>query len=75
MDGQVSGTWFDSRGVSFPLKGSFTDTELLIEWGSPDIETGRTVYTLSVSGDLVVTDYVNSNGREIRFGEAIYSRK
>lgn len=57
-DGTVSGTWFDSRGVSFPIKGSVDDGgTMMILWGTDDTERGRSRYR--IGGDaLEVTDEV-----------------
>jgi hypothetical protein len=57
-DGTIAGTWFDSRGVSFPLSGSIgEDDTLTISWGTDDTERGRTSYRLAAAG-LEVTDEV-----------------
>ena len=40
-NGTFTGTWFDSRGYSFPLKGKFTENELIVYWGNPETEEGK----------------------------------
>jgi hypothetical protein len=34
-DSLVKGSWFDSRGLSFPLSGTIEDRKLTVLWGSP----------------------------------------
>ena len=54
-DGTIAGNWFDSRGISLPLAGRVEDDAMVIDWGTPDIERGRTTYRLTADA-LVVTD-------------------
>lgn len=70
-DGRVEGTWFDGRGVTLPLSGEVTDTQLVIFWGTPDIEQGKTVYSLADS-QIRVTDYILTEGEYKQFGSALY---
>lgn len=57
-DGAISGTWFDSRGISFPLAGSLDDQGVMtILWGTEDTERGRSRYRI-VADTLEVTDEV-----------------
>ena len=73
-DGAVSGHWFDSRGVSFPLNGSQAPACLSIEWGTADTELGRTGYCI-LEGRLDVTDEVMDAGGEWRvFGRSTLKR-
>ena len=59
-DGTITGTWFDSRGVSFPLSGAVDDGgTMTILWGTDDTERGRSSYRLSAE-TLEVTDEVLS---------------
>tara|TARA_R110000868_G_scaffold259361_1_gene517136 strand:+ start:37488 stop:37967 length:480 start_codon:yes stop_codon:yes gene_type:complete len=74
-DGTVSGYWFDSRGISFPLSGNFKDQTLIIHWGTPEIEQGRTEYTLLKSNEISVNDFVLRNGEYAQFGEVTYQLK
>ena len=69
----VTGTWFDSRGVSFPLKGQIDENELIINWGSPETEVGKTVYTLDET-EIRVKDYILNDGKEFQFGNATYTK-
>lgn len=56
-EGQISGYWFDSRGAHFPLHGNGSDASMIIDWGTPALEQGRSEYRL-VGGRLRVTDSV-----------------
>lgn len=67
-----TGTWLDSRGISFPLKGTVDDHSLISEWGSEDLEQGRTEYTLHRNGSLQVDDYVLRNEAFTLFSHSIY---
>ena len=59
-DGTITGLWFDSRGVSFPLSGAVDDGgTMTILWGTDDTERGRSSYRLSAE-TLEVTDEVLS---------------
>ena len=66
------GTWFDTRGLSFPLKGLVSENQLVVDWGTPDTEKGKSVYTIMKTGEISVEDYVQKNGKSITFGKAIY---
>ncbi len=74
-NGTISGYWFDSRGISFPLEGNLSDTTLTIYWGTEEIEEGRTEYTLFDSETIKVSDFVLRNGEYALFGTATYQRK
>ena len=75
-DGGVSGTWFDSRGVSFPVKGSFAADALTVEWGTPATEQGKSVYRLVDAGTLEVTDSVQlKDGTWRQFATAVVKRQ
>lgn len=68
----VAGTWFDVRGYTFPLQGNVTNTQLTINWGSPETEMGKTVYSLPEDGSIEVLDYVEKGGTMVQFGQAVY---
>ncbi len=74
-DGAIAGTWFDSRGVSFPLSGRVEGETMTIDWGAEAIERGRSSYRLT--GDaLEVTDEVYSKEGELRvFGRTRLTRR
>ncbi len=71
-DSIVSGTWFDSRGISFPLKGKFLENELIIIWGNEQTEQGKTTYTYLDKKKIVVKDYILNNEKYFQFGAAEY---
>lgn len=73
-DESWNGTWFDSRGISFEVNGTVEENKLSVEWGSPDIEQGRTVYELTNEHELTVTDFINQDGTYSKFGESVYHR-
>ena len=73
-DENWQGTWFDSRGISFDVTGTVEEYALSVEWGSPDIEQGCTVYEMTGENEMTVTDYVNQNGTYSKFGEAVYQK-
>ena len=75
MDNIWEGTWFDSRGVSFSVRGTVEVNKLTVEWGNPDIEQGKTVYILKEDkNSMKVTDYILQNGNYTKFGEAEYKK-
>lgn len=57
-DGTITGTWFDSRGVSYPLACGVDEVgTMTIRWGTEASELGRSSYRI-VDGVLNVTDEV-----------------
>jgi hypothetical protein len=74
-DGTIAGTWFDSRGISLPLRGRVEGDAMTIDWGTPDIERGRSTYHLTVDA-LEVTDEVYAkDGTLTVFGRTRLSRQ
>lgn len=71
----LTGSWFDSRGVTLPLKGEIHNNQLIINWGSKKTEQGRTVYTLINNNNIMVKDYVLKNNDYQVFGEVNYISK
>lgn len=73
-DGAIAGTWFDSRGVSLPLTGRVEGDALVVDWGTAEIERGRSTYRLA--GDsLEVTDEVyGKDGHLAVFGRTRLTR-
>ena len=69
---KIEGMWFDSRGIYFPLGGTVTCKKLIVKWGSPETEQGKTVYNLINSDEINVVDYILKNGEYKRFGTATY---
>lgn len=54
--GRWQATWFDNRGITFPIVAMLSDQTLTSDWGSADTERGRTIYRLLPDGRLEVTD-------------------
>jgi hypothetical protein len=55
-------TWFDNRGMTFPIEAVAAGRTLTADWGSADTERGRTTYRLLPDGRLEVTDH--AGGRD-----------
>ena len=64
-DGTITGTWFDSRGISLPLAGRVEGDTMTIDWGTDAIERGRSSYRLT-EGTLEVTDEVYTKEGELQ---------
>ena len=65
--GKCEGTWFDSRGVSFPIKCTVEAVAITAMWGAPGQEQGKSAYRLLADGNLEVVDSVrqpDGNWRE-----------
>ena len=74
-EAKCEGTWFDSRGVSFPLKCSVEGQSLTAIWGTPETEQGKSVYSLVAGGKLEVVDSVRQkDGTWREFGRFVMSR-
>ena len=71
----ILGTWFDNRGMTFPLKGSLEENNLTIVWGTDDTEMGKTIYQYINDNKISVQDFVMNNGNYFKFGSATYSIK
>lgn len=77
-EGRWHATWFDSRGISFPIQAITAyppaadpmDRTFTANWGSADTERGRTIYRLLPDGRLQVTD--QAGGRD--FANHVLSR-
>jgi hypothetical protein len=74
-DGTLAGTWFDSRGITLPLTGRVEGDAMTIDWGTAEIERGRSTYRLA--GDaLEVTDEVyGKDGALAVFGRTTLARE
>ena len=74
-NGSWRATWFDNRGISFPILAALAERTLASDWGSAETERGRTVYRLRDDGRLEVVDSVMTPGGEPReFARHILSR-
>lgn len=52
------GHWYDTRGMTLPVKTSSGDDRLVVEWGDDRSERGRTTYRIDPKGKLLITDEV-----------------
>ncbi len=57
-DSGCSGHWYDSRGMTLPVKTASHDDRLVVEWGDDATERGRTTYRIGSDGELDITDEV-----------------
>lgn len=55
---RVSGTWTDGSGRKRPVGGRLSGLEWVSNWGSADVEIGRSTYRLIEADLLVVSDSV-----------------
>jgi hypothetical protein len=53
-------TWFDNRGITFPIEARLDGRVLTADWGSAETERGRTIYRLEGDGTLEVSDSVTA---------------
>ena len=68
--------WFDSRGVSFPIKANIEGEALVAFWGSPDQEEGKSVYRLIEPARIEVVDSVKQkDGTWREFGRFVVVKK
>lgn len=69
----MSGSWFDSRGITFPLKGTIKANTLTIFWGNASTEQGKTTYTYdAVKHQFIVLDYILNGHEYLKFAMATY---
>lgn len=74
-EGKCEGTWFDSRGVSFPIKCSVDGPALTAIWGSTTTEQGKSIYRLLGDEKLEVVDFVKQpDGSWREFGRFVVNR-
>ena len=68
--------WFDSRGLSFPIKARIEGESLVAEWGSPETEQGKSVYRLLEPNRMEVIDSVKQkDGAWKEFGKFVVVRE
>ena len=73
---KYQGSWFDSRGKTFPIKAQRDGDSLVALWGTPEEEEGKSVYRLIEPGKLEVVDSVRQkDGTWKEFGRAIVSKQ
>lgn len=73
-DGTITGSWFDSRGISLPLAGKVDQDSMTIQWGAEAIEQGRSHYRLSAEGLEVTDDVLTKEGEWQTFGRTRLER-
>ena len=74
-DGKYEATWFDSRGMTFPIKAATEGNALIAFWGSPDKEQGKSIYRILKPGKLEVIDEVRQkDGNWKEFGRFVVTK-
>lgn len=75
-EGKYEATWFDSRGITFPIKATKEGNALIAFWGSPDKEQGKSIYRILESGKLEVIDEVRQkDGAWKEFGRFVVQKE
>lgn len=75
-EGKYEGQWFDSRGLSFPIKGNMEGDALTALWGTPELEEGKSVYRFLEAGKMEVVDSVKQkDGTWKEFGRFVVIRQ
>jgi hypothetical protein len=74
-NGSIAGTWFDSRGISLPLTGRVEGDAMTIDWGTPDIERGRSTYRLTADALEVTDETYGKDGGLVVFGRTRLTRE
>src|SRR5687767_67652 len=68
--------WFDSRGMTFPIKAQLEGNALVAWWGSPDTEEGKSTYQLIDETTMEVVDSVKQKDGTFReFGRVTLKRR
>ena len=74
-EAKCEGTWFDSRGMSFPIKCTVEGQALTAMWGATGQENGKSIYKFLAGGKLEVVDSVKQkDGTWKEFGRFVMSR-
>ncbi len=74
-DGRWRATWFDNRGLTFPIEADVAGRTLTADWGSAETERGRTIYRLAEDGHLDVVDsVVGADGGRREFARHVLHR-
>ena len=75
QSGRWQATWFDNRGISFSIDAGVDARTLTSDWGTAEIERGRTVYRLLDDGRLEVVETVMTrDGQSREFARHTFSR-
>lgn len=73
--GKYEAKWFDSRGISFPIKAHTEGDGLIVLWGSPEQEQGKSVYRIIDPGKVEVVDSsLQKDGTFKEFGRFVLVR-
>ena len=73
--GRVTGTWTDSHGRTRPIGGRVSAHDWTNNWGSADVEIGRSTYRLETPGRLVVSDSVIEDDGSWRIFSTLHFRR
>lgn len=74
VEGDVEGHWIDNNGDLHDLRGSATDTELLVYWGEATDQLGRSRYALTEDGAIQVTDWILNDTGWQQFNDNRFER-
>lgn len=69
----VSGTWHDSRGISFSVSGRCTDGVFSSRWSG--VERGLTVYSRRGDSLVVIDSVFPPTGAAREFGRSVLTRR
>ncbi|MEE2527361.1 hypothetical protein V0U79_13420 [Hyphobacterium sp. HN65] len=70
----VTGHWVDNWGAMHQLRGSTTESEMIVFWGEPTAQLGRSRYTLTEDGAIQVTDWILTNDAWQQFNDNRFER-
>ena len=72
LEAKYEARWFDSRGLSFPIKAHAEGDTLIAFWGTPETEQGKSVYRLIEQSKVEVVDSVRQkDGTWKEFGRFV----
>ncbi len=73
---QGTGTWFDSRGMVFPIRCVMEETTLRSRWGTPETEEGESIYRMLPDGTMEIVDSVKvPDGAMLEFSRITFRRR
>lgn len=77
VDGKsrVCGNWTDSHGRTRPVSGRIGPREWTANWGSADVEIGRSTYRLETPDRLIVSDSVLQDDGSWRVFAVLHYRR
>lgn len=75
-EAKFEATWFDSRGLTFPIKAAADGNALIAFWGSAETEQGKSTYRILEPNKLEVIDEVRQKDGSFKpFGRFILQRQ